>query len=281
MQFNLPALPLPRFHAYFSFDHARAWAALLGPLLVAQWLLPWGGGLWSWNIGAGVYWALLAGLILSVLAFVPIPNLKGGHVFLATAILGVTGLGVAGAVLRSDMPVTLFFFLSPLGLIGLATTLTALTLWSRHGYRPFYEKLLLGGLGALGLGLLVPMGFGVPLARLFTQLGDDAPNILARLVFFLLTLAFLGLLALTVANVLLKKEGADREQVERLARALFHAPFAMLFLYGFMTFFSGFGLALHLIITLGASLFLAVQAAVVTLERADAGESFQTLIQRP
>ncbi len=276
MQINLPALPLPRLHSLFAFEHARGFAALLGPVLLGQWLLPWGGGLWSWNLGAGTWWGLLAGVVLTALAFAPIPDLKRGHVFLATAVLGVMGLGWTGAILGAGF----FFFLSSLGLYGLATVLTALILWSRNGHRPFYEKLLLVGLGALGLGLILPMGFGVPLARIFSHLGDDAPNILARLLFTLLSLGALGLIALVVLNVLLKKDTADRAQVERLAVALSYLPVAALFIYGFFSFFSVFGIAMHLLITIGASLFLSVHAAVVTIERADAGESFQALIAR-
>jgi hypothetical protein len=275
MQISLPALPLPRFHALMAFEHARGWSALLGPLVLVSWLLPWGHGAWSWTLGE--YWGLLAGLTLTTLAFAPIPNLKRGHVFLATALLGVAGLGWTGAVLGG----ALFFFLSSLGLFGLAAVLTALVLWLRHGHRPLYEQLLLGGLVGLGLGLLIPMGHGFPLVRLFSQLGDDAPNIVARLFVTLSALAFLGLLGLLVTHVLLRKAAADRVQIERLATLLFFSPFALLFLCGFLTFFSGFAGALHLIILLGASLFLAVQAAVVTIEAAERGESYAVLIARP
>lgn len=275
MQISLPALPLPRLHALMSFDHARGWAALLGPIVLASWLLPWGGGAWSWTLGE--YWGLLAGATLTTLAFAPIPNLKRGHVFLATAVLGVVGLGWTGAVLGG----ALYFFLSSLGLFGLATVLTALVLWSRHGHRQLYEQLLLGGLVGLGLGLLLPMGHGFPLVRLFSQLGDDTPNILARLFATLSALAFLGLLALLLVNVLLRKAAADRAQIERFAALLFFAPLALLVLGGFLTFFSGFAGALHLVILLGASLFLAVQAAVVIIEAAERGETYAGLIARP
>ncbi len=274
----LPALPLPRIFKAFDPANAKAFAMILGPALLIQWLLPWAGGkLWSWSgpmMSASLF-SLIAGIGLTVLAYAPLAGVKRGHIFAAAAGSGLVGILWTGAAAGGA-----YFFLSLFGALGLSLTVATLSMWVRNGHKPLYTNLLWGGLVLLALGLLLPIGGGggIPLVEIFAVFGKEMFNIVGRIFFMLLSLGFLFLLVLLVMNVLLKGDKADREQVERTALALFWYPWPALFIFGLFRFFFGFGPSMHLIVILGSFVFLTTFGLVAFFEHTGRGEGVATLI---
>jgi len=281
----LPALPLPRIFKGLDTDNARAFCMVFGPALLVQWFLPWAGGqLMSWTSFPGfsllstTLWSLIAGIGLTVLAFVPINGLKNSHIFAASAGAGIVGLIWTSAASAGGMFGAPFFFFSLFGILGLTAIVSGLFLWSRNGFKAVYQNLLWGGLVAIAFGLLIPMGGPMPLIAIFKVLGVEMIHIVARIFAMLLSLGFIFLLVLLVMNILLKGEEADRDQVERTGLVLFFYPFAALFLFGFFSFFGFFGVALHYIIIYGSFLFLSVFGVVNLLEHTGRGQGIASLI---
>jgi hypothetical protein len=274
----LPALPLPRVFKAFDPANAKAFAMILGPALLIQWLLPWAGGkAWSWSSGilSGSLFSLIAGIGLTVLAYAPLAGVKRGHIFAATAGAGLVGVLWTGAAMGGT-----YFFLSLFGTLGLSLTVATLSLWVRNGHKPLYTNLLWGGLVLLALGLLLPIGGGggIPLVEMFSVLGQKMFNIVGRIFFMLLSLGFLFILVLLEMNVVLKGDKADRDQVERTALVLFWYPWPALFIFGLFTFFFGFGPSMHLIVIMGSFVFLSTFGLVAFFEHTGRGEGVATLI---
>ena len=276
---QLPALPLPRVYKGFDIDNVRSFCMVFGPALLVQWLLPWGGGgLWSWSgpLMGSVLWSLIAGIGLTVLAFAPIPNLKTGHIFAAAAGAGV--VGIAWSTASGGVAVAPFFFNSLFGLLGLAAMSASLFLWAKNGHNALYQNVLWGGVVGLGLGLLIPIGGDLPLIGIFKVLGQDGINIIARIFFMLFSLAYIFLLVVLVMNVLLKGASADRQQVERIGLVLFFFPFAALFLTGFFSFFTLWGIAMHNIVMLGSYLVLATYGLTNLFQAITSGQGVASLL---
>src|SRR5262249_46311823 len=154
------------------------------------------------------------------LSFVPglADKLKPGLLFMIVAGVGELGVlwswagGGSGAM----------FWGGGLGLMGLACAVSGLFLWARNGFQQLYWILVVAGLGGLALSLLIPLGGGLPLIMIFTQIGAGGGifGILSGIVSCVLCLGFLFLLVLLVMNVVLKKDQADQEQVERFGSTL-------------------------------------------------------------
>jgi len=267
----LPALPLlPKLHSYFEVEQTKTFMKFFGIALLVQWFLPWGIG-WSWNNFGATMWPLLVGLGFTVLTFVPglADNLKGNLLFLIAAGAGAVGVlwsfAAAGGV----------FWGAGFGAIALVTTVTALILWARNGYSQAYYMMLLSGLVGFVLALLIPIGGGLPLIRIFA-FGSGVFGILASIATIITSLAFIGLIVLLVMNVFLKKEAADKVQVERFASALFVA--SLLFplvigLFGLPTL----SIALHIVVVGGVFSWLAIWGLVCFFEAKDRGENLLAL----
>jgi hypothetical protein len=282
----LPALPLPRIFSGLDPASARSFAMVFGPLLLLQWFLPWmGGSIWSWTtipfIGGllgTTLWSLIAGIGLTVIGYAPLSGLRSGHLFAIVAGSGLVGVLWTSAAAGGNPLLGGYFFFNLLGIFGLLATTSALFLWSRNGHKPMYTGLLWGGVVGLGLGLLIPFGGEIPLIMIFKVLGVDGFNIVARIFFMLLSLAFIFLVVLVVLNVLLKGESADKAQVERLGLAIFFFPFAALFLFGFFSFFAMFGIAMHTLIIHFSFLTLSVYGVVNLIEAVGRGDGIASLI---
>jgi hypothetical protein len=205
--FPLPALPfIPKLHSFFEPEQSKTFMLVFGIALLVQWFLPWSGPMMSWDAFGMTLWPLLAGAAFTALSFVPglADKLKPNLLFIITAGVGVLGVlwsfaGAAGHL----------FWASGLGLIGLASAITGLFLWARNGYKQLYWTLLLSGLIGLGLGLLIPIGGSIPLVAIFTQVGGGVLGVLSGILGIILCLAFIGLIALVVMNVFLKKQDAN------------------------------------------------------------------------
>jgi|GEM_PF-2001351 len=273
--FPLPALPLPRVFNGLESENAKSFAMLFGPLLLVQWLLPWGGGAWSWNMMGATLWSLIAGIGLTVLAFAPLAGLKKGHIFAACAGSGLVGvLWTTAATASPAQP----FFINMFGMLGLVVAVSALFLRARNGEKALFTNLLWAGVVLFGLALFIPTGGQLPLIMIFKMLGVSSLNIVGRIFFMLLSLGFIFLLVLVVMNVLLKGSDAEAEQVERSALVILLYPFVALFLIGFFSFFDMFGVAMHTLIVLGTFGFLSIFGLVNVIEHTGRGQGLATLI---
>ena len=268
--FPLPALPLvPKLHSFFEPEQAKTFALVFGIALLAQFLLPGSGPNW-FTFNAASIWPLLVGVGVVVLSFVPglADKLKPNLFFLIVAGAGVLGVlwsfaGLAG---------TPFFWFGGFGLIGLATAVTSLFLWKRNGYQQLYWTLLLSGLIGMVLSLLIPLGYGLPLVAIFTQIGGGALGVISGIISLVLCLGFIFLLVLLVMNVLLKKEEADPEQVERFGSALYILALAIPFVVSLINL-PMFATMLHFIVVTGIFLWLTIWGLVCLFEARAKGEN--------
>jgi len=270
MMFPLPALPLvPKLHSFFEPEQAKTFALVFGIALLVQFCLPWSGPDW-FNFSAGAIWPLLVGVGFVALSFVPglADKLKPSLFFLIVAGAGTLGVlwsfaGFAG---------TPMFWFGGFGLIGLATAITALFLWSRNGFQQFYWTLLAGGIGGMAISLLIPFGYGFPLVGIFTQIGGNVLGIISGIVSMVLCLGFIFLIVLLVMNVLLKKDAADPVQVERFGSALYIAALAIPLVVGLISL-QGFASAIHLVLVTGIFLWLTIWGMVCFFEARERGEN--------
>lgn len=268
--FPLPAIPmLPKLHSFFEVEQTKTFMKFFGIALLVQWFLPWGGSVMSWNMFGTTLWPLLVGLGFVVLTFVPglADNLKPSLLFLIVA--GAGSVGVLWSFSSAGSPI---FWVGGFGLVGLASIITGLFLWSRNGYQQLYWTLVLSGLIGVALSLLIPFGGTLPIIGIFTQIGGGIWGILGGIVGIVVSLAFIGLIVLMVMNVFLKKEEADPEQVERFGSALFVAALLFPFAQGL------FGLPalatfLHMIVITGIFLWLAIWGMVCFFEAKARGEN--------
>jgi hypothetical protein len=267
----LPSLPfLPKLHRFFEPEQAKTFMLVFGIALLGQWILPWSGFIsMSWDVMGMTLWPLVAGAGFVTLSFVPDlrDKLKPNFMFLVAAGSGVVGLLWSFAGGGGHL-----FWASGLGLIGLASALTGLFLWARNGYQQLYWTLLLGGLAGLGLGLLVPLGGGIPLVAIFSQIGGNALTIIGGIVGMLLCLAFIALIALVVMNVFLKKEAADQDEVGRFGAVLFVAALGIPVVQG-VIILPMLSSVLHIVLTTGIFLWLTVWGLVCFFEAKDRGEN--------
>lgn len=267
--FPLPALPLvPKLHRFFEPEQAKTFMLVFGIALLGQFLLPWSGPGW-FNFSAGTIWPLIVGAGFVTLSFVPglADKLKSGLLFLIVA--GAGTLGVLWSFATAGGP---FFWSYGLGIIGLALVCASLFLWARNGYQSIYWLLLASGLGGLALGLLIPMGGGLPIVAIFTQIGGGVLGIIAGIVSCVLCLGFIFALVLVVMNVLLKKEDADIVQVERFGSTLFIAALLIPTVYGIIGL-PALATMLHFVITGGIFLWLAIWGLVCFYEAKNKGEN--------
>jgi len=266
----LPAIPLlPKLHSYFEVEQTKTFMKFFGIALLVQWFLPWGSGMWSWNIFGATLWPLLVGIGFTVLTFVPgvADNLKPNLLFLIAAGCGAVGVfwsfaGAGGAM----------FWTGGFGLVGLGTAVTGLILWSRNGYQQLYWTLVLSGLIGLVLALVIPFGGTLPLISIFTQIGGNIWGILGGIMGIIVALAFIGLIVLMVMNVFLKKEEADPEQVQRFASALFVAAFLFPIIRGIFAL-PTLSMTLHLVVVTSIFLWLAIWGMVCFYEAKARGEN--------
>ncbi len=280
--FPIPALPLPRLHTRVEPYDARTLALVCGFALAGQAILPWGGGrgggiMMFWDVIGFTFGQLLIGGALIALYFVWPPALKQGQ-----RVLIVGGAGALGMLFGFGMPGILYlftpFYVTPFALLGIASLGIGLNLWSRNGYSKAAWIFVVSGVGALGLALLMPIGYGtLPLIGMFTQLGDSPVNIVARIFLLIFALALIFFLVLIVMNLILKKEEADQEQVARYWPVLyFFVPVSMI-LIGLFTFFSGFSFSLHAAIVFTVYLTLAVWGGTIFVEARLRGENLMEL----
>ncbi len=268
--FPLPEIPLvPKLHSFFEPEQSKTFMLVFGIALLVQWFLPWTGPVMSWNLFGVTLWPLLAGLGFTVLSFVPglADQLKPNLLFLITA--GVGAIGVFWSFAAAGGPV---FWGYGMGLIGLATLISGLFLWARNGYQQLYWTLVLSGLIGLVLGLLIPLGGGLPLVAIFTQIGGGALGVISGIVGMLLSLGFIFLIVLVVMNVFLKKEAADQAEVGRFGSVLFVA--ALLFpLVQSIVGLPAFARMFHQVLTGGIFLWLAIWGMVCLFEAKARGEN--------
>lgn len=296
---QIPDLPLPKLHRFFDPAQAKTYLKFFGIALLVQALLPWGGD--SWLIfGKGHFWPWFAGVIMTVVAFVPAvqEKLKASHYFLIASGVGAIGLlttmvfmSSPSLSLSSLSSITPLFFLFTVptfwlfgfGAIGVAILMASLFLWARNGYQKGTWTMMVVGLSLIGLSLFMPVGGGdIGLIQIFTsldpsfpgvgRLGDAGPNIFGRLVGMVAALAFLAFTALIVMNVLLKREQADQVQVERYANALGIVAFGLPVVYGLTTWIF-FPMFLHLALFIGIYTWLVVWGIVCVFEARARGEN--------
>lgn len=268
--FPLPAIPLlPKLHRFFEPEQARTFMLVFGIALLAQWFIPWSGPIWSWDMFGSTLWPLLTGIGFVVLSFVPglAANLNSNLLFLIVA--GAGAIGTFWSFATAGGP---FFWGWGFGTIGVAVTCTGLFLWARNGYQQLYWTLLLSGLIAIVLGLLIPMGGGLPLIRIFTSIGDPAPHIVARIFGTLFALGYIFLIVLLVMNVFLKKEQADKTQVERFGALMFVAALALPVVYGLISFVF-LATMLHFVLVGGIFMWLFIWGMVCVFEAKAKGEN--------
>lgn len=273
--FPLPALPLvPKLHRFFEPEQAKTFMLVFGIALLVQFFLPWTGPGW-FNFSAGTIWPLIAGAGFVTLSFVPglADKLKPGLLFLIVA--GVGTLGVLWSFATAGGP---YFWSYGLGIIGLALVCASLFLWARNGYQSLYWSLLAGGLGGLALGLLIPLGGGLPIVTIFSQIGSGpfgtggVLGVISGIISCVLCLGFIFGLVLLVMNVFLKKEDADPVQVERFGSTLFIAALLVPFV-GSVVYLPAISTMLHLIITGGIFLWLTIWGLVCFFEAKNKGEN--------
>ncbi|MBL8786982.1 MAG: hypothetical protein JNJ59_18905 [Deltaproteobacteria bacterium] len=276
--FPLPSLPLvPKLHRFLEPEQAKTLALVFGIALLVQAFLPWG---WTFiNIGAGTIWPLIVGAGFVALSFVPglADQLKPNLFFLIVA--GSGALGVLWSFAGSGLPIPVplgAFYTGGFGLIGVATAITGLFLWARNGYQQLYWTLVLSGLAGLFFALVIPMGGGFPLANIFTQIGGGGMLTVSGIFGCVLSLGYIGLIVLLVLNVFLKKEEADREQVERHGNVLFVATLLFPVVQGLISlklapFF------LHVMIISGCFLYLTIWGLVCFFEAKARGENLLQL----
>jgi len=274
MMFPLPALPLvPKLHSFFEPEQAKTFALVFGIALLGQFLLPGSGSGW-FVFNAGAIWPLLVGVGFVVLSFVPglADKLKPNLFFLIVAGSGTLGVlwSFAGFV------GTPFFWFGGFGLIGLATAITALFLWSRNGYQQLYWTLLVSGLAGLVLSLLIPFGYGLPLVAIFTQIGGGVLGIISGIISLVLCLGFIFLIVLLVMNVLLKKEEADATQVERFGSALYILALAIPLVVSLINL-PMFASMLHIVLVTGIFLWLTIWGLVCFFESRAKGENLLSI----
>ncbi len=268
--FPLPELPfVPKLHSFFEPEQSKTFMLVFGVALLVQWFLPWSGPMMSWDAFGMTLWPLLAGLGFTVLSFVPglKDQLKPNLLFIITAGAGTLGVLWSFAAGGSHL-----FWASGLGLIGLASAITGLFLWARNGFSQLYWTLLLSGLIGLGLGLVVPLGGGIPLVAIFTQIGGGLLGVLSGIVGLVLCLAFIALIVLVVMNVFLKKENADLAEVARFGSVFFIAALAIPVVQGIVGL-PALSSILHLVVTTGIFLWLTVWGLVCFFEAKARGEN--------
>jgi hypothetical protein len=275
--FPLPALPLvPKLHSFFEIEQAKTFMLIFGIALLVQFFLPWGGPFGWLNFSAGTIWPLIVGAGFVTLSFVPglADKLNPNLLFLIVAGSGTLGLlwsfaGGAGSQ---------FFWIGGFGALGLASTCAGLFLWARNGYQQLYWTLVLSGLIGLTLSLLIPFVGGLPLVMIFTQITTGGGGfmgvmlLLAGIIGCALCLGFLFLIVLLVMNVLLKKEDAEQEQIERFGATLFIAGLAVPFVYGLISL-GMFALWMHVLIISGIFLWLTIWGTVCFFEARSRGEN--------
>ncbi len=268
--FPLPELPLvPKLQRFFEPEQARTFMMVFGIALLAQWFIPWSGPAWSWDMFGATLWPLIAGIGFVVLTFVPglAQNLPPNLLFVIVA--GVGAVGTFWSFATAGGP---FFWGWGFGTIGVATTCAGCFLWARNGYQQLYWTLVLSGLIALVLGLLIPMGGGLPLVRIFTSIGDPFPHIVARIFGTIFALGYIFLIVLVVMNVFLKKEEADQEQVARHGTLMFVAALALPLVYGLIGF-TIFATMLHFVLVGGIFMWLLIWGMVCVFEAKARGEN--------
>lgn len=271
----LPALPLlPKLHSYFEVEQTKTFMKFFGIALLAQWLLPLGGGAWSWNWFGGTMWPLLVGIGFVVLTFVPglADNLKPNLLFLIAA--GAGAVGVFWSFASAGGLISLVsggFWSTGFGAIALVTAVSALFLWARNGYSQAYYMMLLSGLVGFVLALLIPVGGTLPLIGIFKFL-PGVWGVLGGIANIVLSLAFIGLIVLLVMNVFLKKENADPVQVQRFGAALFVASILFPVARGLLSLPS-LSLALHAVVVGGIFSWLAIWGLVCFFEAKNRGEN--------
>ena len=269
----LPALPLlPKLHSFFEVEQTKTFMKFFGIALLAQWFLPWTGGRFSWNDFVPNMWPLLVGLGFTVLTFVPglADNLKGNLLFLIAAGSGL--VGILWSFAAAGGPI---FWGLGFGAIALVTTVSALMLWARNGYSQAYYMMLLSGLIGFALALLIPIGGGLPLIRIFS-FGSGLWGVLASIATIITSLAFIGLLVLLVMNVFLKKEDADKVQVERFASALFVASLLFPLVIAVLAL-PTLPTMLHVVVITGIFTWLAIWGFVCFYEAKERGENLLAL----
>lgn len=269
-----PALPLPELTGFRNAEKLRLMSKILGIALLVQWFVPWFGWIFSWDmmVGAGTFsmlWALLAGAGLTALGFIPAQILKDGLLTVIAAGIGLMGVfsltGMAGAG-PGVVPFLGFF-----GLMGLVVAGYGLFLWMERGASALTMGLVIGGLSSMAIFLLVPIGGVMPLVFMFKVLGVSGINIIWRIFVLLLFLAYIGLGVLTVMFVVLKRADAAPEWVRLLAWLLMGFPVLAAVLLGIMGMFSsGWSLLamLHMVVIIGAYLFLLLTAGYMVTEAA-------------
>lgn len=275
----LPALPfLPKLHTYFEVEQTKTFMKFFGIALLAQWFLPWAGGGFSWSMFGATMWPLLVGLGFVVLTFVPglADNLKPNLLFLIAAGAGAVGVlwsfaGTGGLIAALSGG----FYAVGFGSIALVTTVTALVLWARNGYSQAYYLMLLSGLIGFALALLIPMGGTLPLIAIFKFL-PGLWGVLGSIANIIFSLAFIGLLVLLVMNVFLKKEEADRQQVERFASALFVASLLFPLVRGLLSL-PTLSASIHGVIVAGIFAWLSIWGLVCFYEARSRGQNLLSL----
>lgn len=273
--FPLPSLPLvPKLHRFLEPEQAKSLALVFGIALLVQAFLPWGLGTWI-NIGAGTIWPLIVGAGFVALSFVPglADQLKPNLFFLIVA--GSGALGVLWSFAAGGLPLGLFYTVG-FGLIGVATVVAGLFLWARNGYQQLYWTLVLSGLAGLFFSLVIPMGGGFPLANIFTQIGGGGMMVVGGIIGCVLSLGYIGLIVLIVLNVFLKKEAADREQVERHGNLLFVATLLFPVVQGLISLKLAPSM-IHIAIIIGCFLYLTIWGLVCFFEAKARGENLLQL----
>ena len=295
--FPIPALPLPKLHTRVEPYDARTLALVCGFAIAGQAVLPSGspvsaavgaagltgeaavaaaraaaaagvGGGGLFNVASMIGGLLIGGGLIALYFLWP-PKLKQGHRVL---ILG--GAGVLGMLWSFTGGLGGFFFTTAFGLMGMAAIGIGLNLWSRNGYSKDAWIFVVSGLGAIAAALLIPIGYGtLPVVFTFSQLGVPWMNIVGRIFYLILALGGIGLFVLLLLNVVLKKEDADPEQVQRFWPVLYFYVPVSLFLVGLFSFFGYFSINLHSIIVDMAYLTLVVWAGTIFMEARQRGES--------
>lgn len=274
--FPLPALPLvPKLHSFFEIEQAKTFMKIFGIALVAQFFLPHSGPGW-FSFSFGMLWPLIVGVGFLVLAFVPglADQLHPKLLYLiaaGSATLGILFSFAGGAGSQ-------FFWIGGFGALGLVSTCSGLFLWARNGYQQLYWTLVLSGLISLTLALLVPFAGGLPLIMIFAQITTGFGGflgvmlLLAGIIGCVLCLGFIFLLVLLVMNVLLKKEEADQDQLERFGAALFIFGLVIPFVYALLSL-ALFATFLHVLVIVGIFMWLAIWGTVCFFEAQAKGDN--------
>jgi len=263
---NVDHLPVPKLEKALDMSHLRTVCKVLGVALVAQFFIPWGGGIYL-VVNFASIWSLITGIALAIFGFVPFDGLPRGiylSVLAGTAFIGVVSLMTVPQFMLFGFPFLIF------GMLGLTALAFGLLRWARQGHDTLSAGIVWGGVVCVGLSLLIPVGGQVPLIGMFQALAGEGANVAWGIFYFIFALAYIGIAVATVIFVLLPGAKAGPSMVRLIGVGIFPFVLVTALLLGLLFTFTPHVkgmllLSLHAAIILLSYMFLLVYAGNLLL----------------